>query len=56
MSGMEYLLRHIKRLPEEQMKALLSMINGEPYDAWQAREGARTLWARNVVPATGLLD
>lgn len=56
MSGLDYLKRHIKRLPEPQMRAMMNLINGEPYDKWEAKEGARQLWAWNVVPATGMVE
>lgn len=56
MGGMDYLKRHIKRLPPEQIEAITAVIEGRPHDRFLARQAARQLWAWNVVPATGLVE
>lgn len=53
VTGMEYLRRHIGYLPAEEAKALLALIEGQPYDKFYAKCGARRLWGRNVIPACG---
>ena len=53
MSGLEYLMRHIGLLPDEERDALRALIQGRPYDAFHAKNGARRLWGRCVVRDCG---
>jgi hypothetical protein len=55
VTGRDFLMRHIALLPPEDCAALMGVMAGKPV-TFEAKEAARKLVARNILPATGLLD